>query len=62
PILRETQMPAVVVEPCFLTNPKEAALLADPAFLDLLASAMLGAITSYFAEAPAGVGAGRKSL
>ena len=28
PLLRETRMPAVQIEPCFITNPKEAALLA----------------------------------
>jgi N-acetylmuramoyl-L-alanine amidase len=30
PLLRETRMPAVQVEPCFLTNPREERLLADP--------------------------------
>ncbi|MBI4259060.1 MAG: N-acetylmuramoyl-L-alanine amidase, partial [Actinobacteria bacterium] len=31
-LLRETRMPAVQVEPCFLTNPREERLLAQPGF------------------------------
>ncbi|MEX0991290.1 MAG: peptidoglycan-binding protein [Actinomycetota bacterium] len=32
-ILRETRMPAVQVEPCFITNPREEALLREDAFV-----------------------------
>src|SRR5262249_30054699 len=31
-LLRETRMPAVQVEPCFITNPAEEALLGSPRF------------------------------
>src|SRR5581483_6217747 len=39
-ILRETRMPAVQVEPCFLTNPREERLVADPASRGRLAAAI----------------------
>lgn len=45
-ILRETRMPAVQVEPCFITNPREEASLRDPAHL----AAMAAAITDGLAE------------
>ncbi|MEO7803273.1 MAG: N-acetylmuramoyl-L-alanine amidase [Actinomycetota bacterium] len=48
PILRETKMPSVVVEPCFITNPEESKLLTDPSTLEVVAQALVGAITSYF--------------
>jgi N-acetylmuramoyl-L-alanine amidase len=46
PLLRETQMPAVVVEPCFITNPQEVQILAES--LDYLAEAMVDALEKYF--------------
>jgi len=52
PILRETSMPAVVAEPCFITNPTEAKLLADPAEVDTLVTAMVAAVSGYFSEDP----------
>jgi len=39
-ILRETQMPAVMVEPCFITNPREASLLGEDAFITDIARAL----------------------
>ncbi len=48
PLLRETRMPAVHVEPCFITNPREEALLRDPSFHEGLARAMADAIAAYF--------------
>ncbi len=39
-MLRETRMPAVVVEPAFASNENEAALLEDPAFPDQVARAI----------------------
>jgi N-acetylmuramoyl-L-alanine amidase len=33
PMLRETRMPAVHVEPCFLTNPREEQLLGTDTFV-----------------------------
>ncbi|HEX2053079.1 MAG TPA: peptidoglycan-binding protein [Actinomycetota bacterium] len=48
PILRETQMPAVVVEPGFITNPEEFKELTES--MDELAAAMLDALERYFSE------------
>ena len=39
-ILRETRMPAVQVEPCFITNPREERRLHDDAFLQGVAEAI----------------------
>lgn len=50
PILRETGMPAVVVEPCFITNPEEAKLLLDPEAVGRIASAIAQGVVRYFAE------------
>lgn len=48
PILRETRMPAVLVEPCFITNPEEAKLAADPLGSEMLAGAIVRAVAQYF--------------
>jgi len=53
PLLRETQMPAVQVEPCFITNPREAALLATAAFRAGFARAIADAIELFFGRRPA---------
>ncbi|MPZ86746.1 MAG: N-acetylmuramoyl-L-alanine amidase [Nitriliruptorales bacterium] len=50
-ILRETRMPAVVVEPGFLTSPEDAAALTDPIRQDALAAAIARGI-GRFLEAP----------
>jgi N-acetylmuramoyl-L-alanine amidase len=47
-ILRETQMPAVQVEPCFITNSKEERLLGDDSFRCALASAMAEGLERFF--------------
>lgn len=47
-LLRETRMPAVQVEPCFLTNPKEERLLAEEAFRRDLAIAVARAVERFF--------------
>lgn len=47
-ILRETRMPAVLVEPAFITNPDEAKLLVDPDFRATLARAVAGGVRDYF--------------
>jgi N-acetylmuramoyl-L-alanine amidase len=44
-ILRETRMPAVVVEPGFITSPEDEARLADPREQDRLADALARAVT-----------------
>jgi N-acetylmuramoyl-L-alanine amidase len=49
PILRETRMPAVQVEPCFITNPKEEQLLGEEPFLREVARAMATALGRFFA-------------
>jgi N-acetylmuramoyl-L-alanine amidase len=48
PLLRETRMPAVHVEPCFITNPREEAALRDDGFRARLAGAMARGIERYF--------------
>jgi N-acetylmuramoyl-L-alanine amidase len=60
PLLRDTRMPAVHVEPCFITNPREEAALRDEGFRARLAGAMARGIERYFEGAeppPAGTGA-----
>ena len=47
-ILRETQMPAVVVEPCFITNPKEERLITEEAFRHDLAIAIAEGLERFF--------------
>ena len=47
PLLRETQMPAVHVEPCFITNPREEALARDPAFRSAVAVAVADAVECF---------------
>ncbi len=49
PILRETRMTAVQIEPCFLTNPKEELLLGEEPFRRELARAVAVALARYFA-------------
>lgn len=46
PLLRETRMPAVVVEPCFISNPEELKMLAES--IDSLACALVEALEQYF--------------
>ncbi len=48
PLLRETQMPAVHVEPCFISNPAEERLLSDPGFRRALAEALASALERFF--------------
>ncbi|MEW6059608.1 MAG: N-acetylmuramoyl-L-alanine amidase [Actinomycetota bacterium] len=52
-ILRETRMPAVQVEPCFLTNPNEELLLDDAASRREMARAIAAGLGRFFS---AGVG------
>ena len=46
--LRETRMPAVLVEPCFITNPAEEAIVADPGRRRQLAAAIAEGIEAFF--------------
>jgi N-acetylmuramoyl-L-alanine amidase len=49
-MLRETRMPAVQVEPAFVTNEREAALIADPAFAREVGIAIASGIGRYFPD------------
>jgi N-acetylmuramoyl-L-alanine amidase len=55
PTLRETTMPAVQLEPCFLTNPKEARLLQEEPFLREMTAAIARGLERFFAG-PAAAG------
>lgn len=50
-VLRETRMPAVQVEPCFITNPREERLLADPSFRGGVARAIASGIERFLGAA-----------
>jgi len=54
PLLRETRMPAVQVEPCFITNPTDEAALADLHFRRRVAAAVADAIERFFGRQPGG--------
>jgi N-acetylmuramoyl-L-alanine amidase len=47
-LLRDTRMPVVIVEPGFITNPDEEALLRTGDFLDKVAGCVVSATRSYF--------------
>jgi N-acetylmuramoyl-L-alanine amidase len=47
-VLRNTQVPAVLAEIAFISNPEEERLLADPAFQRLAAQAIANGIKRYF--------------
>jgi len=47
-LLRETRMPAVQVEPCFITNLKEAELLEDQEFRAGVARAIADGVERFF--------------
>jgi N-acetylmuramoyl-L-alanine amidase len=49
PLLRETRMPVVIVEPAFVTNPGEEVLLKDKAFLEKVATCIIEGMLKYFA-------------
>jgi N-acetylmuramoyl-L-alanine amidase len=46
-ILRETNIPAVMLEPLYLTNPADAKLAADPYYPATVAEAVTGALELY---------------
>lgn len=52
PLLRETRMPAIVVEPGFISNPEEVKFLTDAPSIDQVALAVVKALDRYFSEPP----------
>ncbi|MBI4424575.1 MAG: N-acetylmuramoyl-L-alanine amidase [Elusimicrobia bacterium] len=48
-VLKNPAIPSVLVELGYLSNPREAARLADPAYQDLLADAVAGSLRDYLA-------------
>jgi N-acetylmuramoyl-L-alanine amidase len=54
-ILRETRMPAVQVEPCFVTNPREERLLAEEPFRRDVAIAVARGVEQFFGARPAAI-------
>ena len=55
-ILRETNMPALVVEPLYLTNPREQELASDPYYPATVAEAISGALELYAGRDAAFIG------
>jgi N-acetylmuramoyl-L-alanine amidase len=51
PILKETRMPAVLVEPAFITNAGDRRRLEDPSFREAVARAIADGVGSYYADA-----------
>lgn len=49
-VLRETDMPAALVEVCFISNPKEEALLRDDQFLDKAATAIAKGVLDFLGQ------------
>jgi N-acetylmuramoyl-L-alanine amidase len=47
-MLRETRMPAVQIEPLFVTNEDEASLIADPAFPERVGLAVAAGVRRFF--------------
>jgi N-acetylmuramoyl-L-alanine amidase len=47
-VLRETRMPAVLVEPAYITSPEDAKRLEDPEFRTAIADSLTNAIGRYF--------------
>lgn len=51
-VLKAPDIPSILVETAFISNPHEERLLRSPAHQDKLAQAMLTGITGYFAASP----------
>lgn len=51
-ILRRTSMPGALVEPLFITNPEEFALLDTPAYREKIAQALFDGFKNYFESNP----------
>ncbi|MDM8355180.1 N-acetylmuramoyl-L-alanine amidase [Pandoraea communis] len=51
-VLKAPDIPSVLVETAFISNPKEEQYLNDPAYQERLANALLKGIKAYFAKNP----------
>jgi N-acetylmuramoyl-L-alanine amidase len=51
-VLRAPDIPSILVETAFISNPEEEQRLRDPAFRDQLVDAIAGGIRRYFARKP----------
>lgn len=52
-VLKAPDIPSILVETAFISNPEEERLLRSPAHQDRIANAMLSGINDYFASSPA---------
>jgi len=52
-VLKAPDIPSILVETAFISNPEEERLLRSPAHQDRIAKAMLSGINDYFAAGPA---------
>ena len=52
-VLKAPDIPSILVETAFISNPEEERLLRSPAHQDRIAQAMLSGISDYFATSPA---------
>ena len=51
-VLRTSDMPAMLVEAAFLSNPEEEKRLVDPAYQSKVARAVLDGVKTYFTSQP----------
>jgi N-acetylmuramoyl-L-alanine amidase len=51
-VLRTSDMPAMLVETAFISNPEEERRLGDPGFQRMIAAAVLDGVTGYFTRQP----------
>ena len=51
-VLKAPDIPSVLVETAFISNPREEQSLNDPAYQERLANALLKGIKAYFAKNP----------
>jgi N-acetylmuramoyl-L-alanine amidase len=51
-LLKETKMPAVLVEPAFMTNPDEEKRLDDPVYREAIADAIVQGIRDFYDASP----------
>jgi N-acetylmuramoyl-L-alanine amidase len=51
-VLKAPDIPSILVETAFISNPQEEAKLASPAYRAQLVTALLAGVTRYFAKNP----------